>query len=124
MSTARKYSIEYFYRHHYGAPPEDAWDEYDGAMRLPTIIMKHLAMPHGSYPLVVTAMLDIHAAGIIARRKILSACLTGLCFSHAAHSSRCWSWSRRGHGIFESAQTRPQIALWLSLGITKDAESG
>ena len=26
LSTARKYSIEYFYRHHYGAPPEDAWD--------------------------------------------------------------------------------------------------
>ena len=62
LSTARKYSIEYFYRHHYGAPPQDAWDEYDGAMRLPTIIMKHLAMPHGSYPSVVKAMLDIYAA--------------------------------------------------------------
>ena len=48
LSTARMYPTEYLYRHHYGAPPEDAWDEFDGAMRLPTITMKHLAMPHGS----------------------------------------------------------------------------
>ena len=31
-------------------------------MRLPAIITKHLAMPHGSHTSVVTAMLDIHAA--------------------------------------------------------------
>jgi hypothetical protein len=62
LSKARKYANEYFFRHHYGAAAEDAWDEFDGAALLPSIIMKHLAMPPGSYAAVVAAMKEILAA--------------------------------------------------------------
>ena len=63
MSKARMYAIEYVYVDHYGTAPEDKWGDFDDfGARLPTIIMKHLMIPRGSYASVVSAMRAIYEA--------------------------------------------------------------
>lgn len=52
----RRFAIQYFYDL-YGAPPENEWGDFDAASSLPTLIMKHLIMPDGSYASVVLAQL-------------------------------------------------------------------
>jgi hypothetical protein len=53
----RRFAIQYFYEL-YGSPPESSWGDFD-ASSLPTLIMKHLAMPEGSYASVIDALHDI-----------------------------------------------------------------
>ena len=64
MAKARRYAILYVYTEVYGCAPENKWDDFDDdyGMRLPTIIMKHLMIPRGSYQAVITAMREMYAA--------------------------------------------------------------
>ena len=64
MAKARRYAILYVYTEVYGCAPENKWDDFDDnyGMRLPTIIMKHLMIPRGSYQAVITAMRGMYAA--------------------------------------------------------------
>ena len=63
MSKSRMYAIEYIYVDHYGCAPEDKWDDFDDfGARLPSLVMKHLMIPRGSYASVVIAMRSIFEA--------------------------------------------------------------
>jgi hypothetical protein len=53
MSTARNYTIENFFKQFYFTAPEVSWNEFDGSARVPTLIMKHIGAPSGSYLPVV-----------------------------------------------------------------------
>ena len=63
MSKARMYAIQYIYVDHYGTAPEDKWGDFDDfGARLPTLIMKHLMIPRGSYASVVSTMRALYQA--------------------------------------------------------------
>ena len=63
MSKARMYAIQYIYVDHHGTAPEDKWGDFDDfGARLPTLIMKHLMIPRGSYASVVSTMRALYQA--------------------------------------------------------------
>jgi hypothetical protein len=58
MSTARKYTTEYFFKLFYFTAPEVSWDEFCGSARAQALIMKYIGAPAGSYLSVVKVLRD------------------------------------------------------------------